>query len=164
MARMEIEHAVQQSLLDRLIDEDPWTSREGGMSRAESVRALKASVRRDLEWLLNTRRAPDAGDVVLEEVRHSLYAYGFPDITSMSRDSASTRAWLIQQVEEAITTFEPRLSGVHVSVVEAKTERRELRLLIEASLRMDPHPEHIVFDTVLELSSGEYQIKESDGA
>jgi len=48
-----------------------------------------------------------------------------------------------------------------VSLVETEGEnaRRELRFLIEAVLRMDPNPEPVVFDTVLEFSSGEYDVK-----
>ena len=34
-----------------------------------------------------------------------------------------------------------------------------LRFQIEGMLDMDPAPEHISFDTVLQLSSGEYQVK-----
>ena len=52
--------AVTLSVLDRLTDNDPKSPTvEAPLSRAESVRALKAGVRRDLEWLLNTRRTPD---------------------------------------------------------------------------------------------------------
>jgi len=41
---------------------------------------------------------------------------------------------------------------------------RQLRFQIEALLLMDPSPELISFDTVLELSSGEYQIKGEQSA
>jgi type VI secretion system protein ImpF len=34
-----------------------------------------------------------------------------------------------------------------------------LRFQIEGLLIMDPAPEHISFDTVLQLASGEYQVK-----
>ena len=36
---------------------------------------------------------------------------------------------------------------------------RILRFQIEALLKMDPAPEQIVFDTVLQLNSGEYKVK-----
>ena len=39
-----------------------------------------------------------------------------------------------------------------------------MRFQIEALLKMDPAPEHISFDTVLQLSSGEYQVKGDSGA
>jgi type VI secretion system protein ImpF len=60
MPRWEPEQSVSLSFLDRLIDLDPKVASDGPPSRAKSVRQLKASLRRDLEWLLNTRRRPDA--------------------------------------------------------------------------------------------------------
>ena len=36
---------------------------------------------------------------------------------------------------------------------------RVLRFQIEALLKMDPAPEQVLFDTVLQLNSGEYQVK-----
>jgi type VI secretion system protein ImpF len=165
MAKTEIERTVQQSLLDRLIDLDPRSSVEPAMTRAQSVRQLKASLRRDLEWLLNTRRNPEPLAEQFEELRHSVYWYGLPDITSLSRDSTEQRIWLARQIEETISAFEPRLAGVRVSIRETEGEaRRELRFVIEGMLRMDPNPEQVVFDTVLELSSGEYQVGGTGGA
>jgi type VI secretion system protein ImpF len=165
MAKTEIERTVQQSLLDRLIDLDPRSTVEPAMTWAQSVRQLKAALRRDLEWLLNTRRNFEALPEQFEELRHSVYWYGLPDITSMSRDSAEQRIWLARQIEETISAFEPRLAGVRVSIREMEGEvRRELRFVIEGMLRMDPNPEQVVFDTVLELSSGEYQVGGTGGA
>jgi len=34
-----------------------------------------------------------------------------------------------------------------------------LRFQIQGLLRIDPAPERVTFDTVLELTSGEYQVK-----
>jgi type VI secretion system protein ImpF len=47
---------VTISVFDRLIDNDPRTSVEAAPTRAETVRRLRAAVRRDIEWLLNSRR------------------------------------------------------------------------------------------------------------
>ena len=37
----------------------------------------------------------------------------------------------------------------------------QVRFAIEATLRMDPSPEQIVFDTVLEIASGSYAVDEN---
>jgi type VI secretion system protein ImpF len=89
-----------------------------------------------------------------------VYYFGIPDITSLSRDSTDSRLVLLHDVENAIATFEPRLADVHIAVVEAEDEhfRRELRFHIEATLRMDPTPEQVVFDTVLNFASGAYDV------
>jgi type VI secretion system protein ImpF len=165
MKTVSLDRSVQQSLLDRLIDLDPKTTSEAPLSWTKSVQQLKASLRRDLESLLNTRRIPTPAPESFEELSRSLYHFGFPDITSLGRDSKDVRVRLMRQVEETIATFEPRLAGVKVSLSETDDEgRRQLRFLIEGLLRMEPNPEQVVFDTVLEISSGEYHVKGDAGA
>ncbi len=161
MAKNEIERTVQPSLLDRLTDADPRSTADPRITYAESVRRFKASIQRDLEWLLNTRRIPEpVPEDWFEHLPRSVYYYGLPDITSLSRDASESRAYLLRDVEAAIAAFEPRLSDVRITVVEVEGEqfRRELRFHIEATLRMDPTPEHVVFDTVLNFANGEYDI------
>ena len=46
---------VTISVLVRLIDFEPGASREGDLSRPKTLRQLRDSVRRDLEWLLHGR-------------------------------------------------------------------------------------------------------------
>jgi type VI secretion system protein ImpF len=58
MARRETEETVTQSVLERLIDLDPKAKTDPPQTRPQSVRQLKAALRRDLEWLLNTRQIP----------------------------------------------------------------------------------------------------------
>ncbi len=66
-------------------------------------------------------------------------------------------------MEESIAVFEPRLTGVRVSVVdttsEAEPRRKELRFVIEGTLQMQPTPERVAFDTVMDVSSGECQVR-----
>jgi type VI secretion system protein ImpF len=161
MAQRDIERTVQPSLLDRLTDLDPRSSADPRITFAESVRQFKASLQRDLEWLLNTRRIPEPiRESWFEYLPRSLYYYGLPDITSLSRDSRQSRTFLLRQVESAVAAFEPRLADVRITVVEAEGEgfRRELRFHIEALLRMDPTPEQVTFDTVLQFTTGQYQV------
>jgi type VI secretion system protein ImpF len=72
----------------------------------------------------------------------------------------------VRNIEEAIIDFEPRLGSVHVSLVDEDDDptRRQVHFLIEAMLRVDPSPEPVVFDTVLEVASGEYQLGGDAGA
>ena len=83
-----------------------------------------------------------------------------PDITSLSRDSLPARAQLLQQVEETLALFEPRLAQVRLSMaeVEGELQRRELRFIVEATLRLDPTPEQVMFDTVLHFASGQIDV------
>jgi type VI secretion system protein ImpF len=158
MAR-DIERTVQQSLLDRLTDDAPgFGDRE--LTWGESVRALKQAVRRDLEWLLNTRRTPQPVPAACTEVRRSLYRYGLPDYTARSRDERENAVALAREVEEAIALFEPRLAGARVSLAETQGDDggRRLHFVIEALLRLDPTPERVVFDTVLDVAKNEFAV------
>ncbi len=160
MAQPEVERTVQWSVLDRLIDTDPHSSAEAALTWAQSVRELKRALRRDLEWLLNTRRIVEPAPEGFNQLRESLYHFGLPDVTSASAESTDTRNWLRRQVEETITLFEPRLSGVRVTVsAVGELARREVRFVVEALLRMEPSPEQVVFDTVLEISSSTFEVK-----
>ncbi len=160
MSRPEVAAAVQASVLDRLIDRDPLLSADPAPNWAQSVLRFKESVRRDLEWLLNTRRIVDPAPQSFAELQTSLYHYGLPDITSLSADAPDTQLRLLEQIQETIELFEPRLAGVRVTASEPDDRRRrEIRFLIEGLLRIEPAPEQVAFDTVLEVSSGEFHIR-----
>jgi type VI secretion system protein ImpF len=165
MARRETEETVTQSVIERLVDLDPAAKTDPPQTRSQSVRQLKAGLRRDLEWLLNTRQIPHGVPEAFPELEGSLYGYGLPDVSNLSASSIRDRNRLLRMLESTITAFEPRLSGAKVSVVESGSNSgRQLRFQIEGLLLMDPSPELISFDTVLELSSGEYQIKGEQSA
>ncbi|MGH9631418.1 MAG: type VI secretion system baseplate subunit TssE [Bryobacteraceae bacterium] len=160
MARPRGDSSVTLSVVDRLIDDDPRTSTETPLTRAQSVRMLKNAVRRDLEWLLNTRRIAEEPDESLQEVSRSLYAYGLPDFTHYSLNNPKDQTKLLRFLQSTIKTFEPRLASVRIIPIEdTTTGSRTLRFRIEGLLLMDPAPENISFDTVLQLTTGVYQVK-----
>ena len=160
MPRWEPEHIVTQSVLERLIDREPREPSELSPNRAQSVRQLKASLRRDLEWLLNSRRTPEPAGSEYDELERSVYNYGLPDLTSLSWQSERDRQRLTRILEVALEFFEPRLRRIRVIPVgELSAKQPVLRFQIEGMLQMAPAPEHVSFDTVLQLSSGEYQVK-----
>jgi len=165
MARWEPEQTVTQSVLERLIDRDPAGVTEAPPTRAQSVRLLRASVRRDLEWLLNTRRTPEPAGPDYPDVSQSVYNYGLPDLNSLNWESSRDRNRLAKVVQEAVALFEPRIRDIHVIALEpAPGSPHVMRFQIEGLLQMDPSPEHISFDTTLQLSSGEYQVKGDSSA
>jgi type VI secretion system protein ImpF len=150
---------TQLSVLDRLLDDKPKEREEPQATTAQTVRQLKAAVRRDLEWLLNTRSFPEELGEELEQVNASIVTYGLPDFSAYAAGSAQARLRLERALRRALETFEPRLVHVTVTTVDtAETDRRVLRFLISGLLRMDPAPEQVSFDTRLELSRGEYKV------
>jgi len=159
VARIDNEARITNSVLDRLLDYEPEMSREAVATRSKSLRDLKQSVRRDLEWLLNTRQMAGGVPSDLKETSNSVAAYGLPDFTHLSIDSGADQKFIKREVEEAIRRFEQRLENVVVSMETAKSIDRVLRFRIDAHLKIDPVPEPITFDTVLQLGNGEYMVR-----
>src|SRR5579863_8590318 len=56
MDRVNAESDLVASVLDRLIDHEPDVSTEPQVNRAARLGQVKESIKRDLEWLLNTKR------------------------------------------------------------------------------------------------------------
>ncbi len=168
MARSDADQPVTQPLIDRLIDRERDRDRSTPASpssdpyrtRSASVRGLKAALRRDLEWLLNTRRNPHAAPESLAELSQSLFNYGLPDFSALSVNSPKDRQYLLIEIERTVSLFEPRLRNVRVGLIEGTgAASRTVRFQIEGALQMDPSPEHVSFDGEIQLASGEYQIR-----
>jgi len=162
MARREASGPVTLSVLDRLIDRDPKTHSEIPFTRAQSLRELRIALKRDLEWLLNTRKTIEPAPESARETVRSVYHYGFADISSKSVLSGRDQSDLIRDMEAAIAIFEPRLKRAKVRMEPVEGSYRTLKFVIEGLLCMDPAPEPVRFDTVLELGKGEYEIKGAD--
>jgi type VI secretion system protein ImpF len=172
---------VTLSVLDRLTDDDPRSRsdentiaeqdapqmREKKMpiARERSRRELRAGVRRDLEWLLNTRRIPDEPGPGQAETEKSLYSYGLPDFSTYAIASPKDQSKLVQVLQAAVKVFEPRLANVKVVPLEINPKGlRTMKIRIEGLLLMDPAPEHISFDTTLQLTTGDFSVKDEGGA
>src|SRR5690349_10989293 len=144
----EIERPVRPSVLDRLIDEDPRSNVEPPLTRLQSVRQYKTALRRDLEWLLNARRNITKVPDECEQLQRSVFTFGLPDITSMSKDSRESFERLARMIQSAIDVFEPRLAEVTVDLREGNSSLlRDVHFVIDGILKLDPMPERVMFDT-----------------
>jgi type VI secretion system protein ImpF len=164
MAGRDASGPVTLSVLDRLIDNDPKHSVEVPLTRAQSLRVLKGALKRDLEWLLNTRRTIDPAPDSARETVRSVYHYGFADISSKSVLSNQDQNDLVREMESVITVFEPRLKRVKVRMEPLGENSRDLHFVIDGLLNVDPAPEPVRFDTVLEIGKGQYEVRGEDGA
>jgi type VI secretion system protein ImpF len=151
------------SLFDRLIDENPSASSEPAPDRYYGVDELKASVARDLENLLNTRREALGGlPPGFAETGKSLKVYGLPDFTSINPLNSGDAERMRGAIESAIANFEARLHRVKVNVEPAQPNDRAVRFHIEGFLRVEPAPEPVAFDTVMQLGTRQYSVRGRD--
>lgn len=160
MSRTDNEIRITLSVFDRLIDFEPTATQEAPKSRSKSLRELKQAVRRDIEWLLNTRHYSGEVDEKLKEIRKSVVFYGLPDFTALSVKNDSEQKRLTKSLETAIKYFEPRFIDLKVTMEPIRDTDKLLRFRIEASLDIDPVPEPITFDTVLQFGGSGFTVKE----
>ena len=151
---------IVPSLLDRLIDDNPDVAQEPLGNRFQDVGAFRAMLARDLESLLNTRRELlyDLG-AEFGEVNRSLLVYGLPDFTAFNLLDVADLTRLRRAIESAIANFEPRLQRVRVAMEPPTQNDRAVHFRIEALLRVEPAPEPVTFDTILQLGTREYVVK-----
>ncbi len=164
MAERKHQSEVVPSLFERLTDLEPAKREEAPLTYVQSVRRLRVTLRRDLEWLLNTRQPLVDVPDWCKELPYSLIRYGLPDLTTYSMGTKRDQARLIDMLERTLQTFEPRLSNVVVNLLPVNTKARVLKFQIEGNLRMENGVERVQFDTTLDLSSGTYNVGGENGA
>jgi type VI secretion system protein ImpF len=146
-------------LLDRLMDDSPDDEQDPPMSAGEALTALRNSVRRDLEALLNARRRWRSWPDELKELAASPVGYGIPDFTSGAMNEAGRRELLRAEVEATIRRFEPRMVTVKVTLLEnADKLDATLRLRIDGLLHADPAPEPVAFDTMVDSTTADVYV------
>jgi type VI secretion system protein ImpF len=129
-------------------------------SQFHNVRQLRNVVARDLEAMLNTRQE-SLMQLTEEftELQNSLLTYGLPDVTSYSLDSLDDRNQVRRAVEGTVAAFEPRLEQIRVTLQHGRDSDRGLNFRIDAMLRVDPAPEPVTFDAILELDTHQYVVR-----
>lgn len=151
---------LKASILDRLVDNEPRISHEPVQYRLVSIGHIKASVIRDLENLLNTKRQIMIPPAACKQVNRSLFVYGLPDFTSQNPASRSARQQIRRDIEKTIARFESRLKNVRVQVETVSQKDRSLKFRITALLVVEPIAEPVSFDTYFDIGKREYVISE----
>ena len=154
----QFEARVTPSLLDRLTDHAPGSRTENPLSRSQAMRSLKASLWRDLTALLNTNRREEEVREEFTETNQSLASYGVPDFVSYSLKNPSDQQRLRRAIEATIRKFEPRLARVTVSVSPPDDTDAALHFRVDALLRVEPAPEPVTFETLLQPDSGHFVV------
>ena len=150
-----VDQGLLPSILDRLLDPDS----KGTQARPwYTVKQFLEVVRRDVEDLLNTRQTSSEHAHRFHHVKEVL-GFGFPDMNSLDVVTPKQREEIGRLIEAVITQYEPRLKDIHVTVQEEFDHKQlKVKFRLEGRLALDPAPE-VMFDTTLELGSGQYSVK-----
>jgi type VI secretion system protein ImpF len=152
---------LRPSILDRLFDDEPYNQTEKKLEHHQVLKQLRASIRRDLEFLLNTRFHLIQPSSDLLEVDKSIFNYGLPDLATVNIMDIERRKKFITHLENTLKSFEPRFKSVSVSFVEnAESIDRTLRFRIDTMIYADPLPETVVYDSILDSVTRSVSVKE----
>ena len=144
-------------LFDRL-DLDPEIDDERPF-RILTREQLRASIRRELGRLLNTRCGLSLDQVGEEE--RSVINYGIPDFSSLSAQNADDQILIGRIVGQTISAFEPRLQNVAVDVRPMPNSEAGLYLFIDAMMVVGQFNEPVYFPVVLNNKNGAVEIHDS---
>ena len=153
MARQKSEVLIVQSLLDRLTGYEDWPT-----TRNSTLAMYRDGIKRDVEWLLNSRRPYIPNLENYKEAATSVLNFGLPDLNQFSGVQDAPDA-LAVTMTQTLRTFEPRIRDPHVTVTRADDLSRSLRFHVDGQLIFENADEDISFDTLLETTSGEYAVK-----
>jgi type VI secretion system protein ImpF len=154
VAKTKAEVLITQSLVDRLADVTDWPT-----TRAASMRMYRESLKRDVEWLLNTRQPVLPELDAYPSAAASVINFGLPDIQAFNGAEGRDKNALCASLLKTLRTFEPRIKQPQVYLMRSDATSRSLRFHIEGEISFEAMQEEITFDTVLELISGEFEVK-----
>lgn len=134
-------------VLDRLLE----SSRNMDLHQPHQVlKQLREGVRRDLEYLFNTRYRCVSPPEGCDNLEYSNINYGLPDLSTINLSSIDSRKRFCRDIEKTILRFEPRIRSVKVTTQDKiDVEDPSIRFRVEAVLHINPAAEVIVFDSAL---------------
>lgn len=163
MARRRRTDILRHSILDRLIGDEDGPPRGGDLRIG--VDDLRRSIRRDLEWLLNSRLVLPDDMSAYEEASKSILAFGLTDLSPLTLASAADSQQICEMITRAVRAFEPRLAKRSVKtefLPSSEITDTQMHFRISAMIQVDPITEPVLFDTALDRHSGCVVVKEGE--
>lgn len=119
-----------------------------------SIKEQAASVARDIQWLLNSKRSPLP---LVGEAEVSILRYGIPDFSHYIVSSEKNQQAIQQSIKTAIERFEPRLKRVEVMLLKSEADADDddveltfmVNFRIRAMLMSEPESVLIEFESSL---------------
>ena len=156
------------ALLDRMADHEPSRKTEGLSNRVMDKTQFRASVLRDLTWLLNTINAESLIDFdAAERAQASALNYGVPPLSGQQL-AMDDWAQVEEMIATAITNFEPRIlpDSLSVKVLPGDSSyalHNQLAMEIKGQLWCEPYPLELLLRSQIDLENGQIQITDAPG-
>lgn len=148
-------HGLRVPLFDRLVNSAPEVHKELTPLRVHGREALFASIARDLQRLLNTRRASYAP---LDPAKATVLDYGIPDFSQFSASSVTDRRQLTEILRLAISVFEPRLQEISIQIESSDSSPHQMIGSINCKARLGSLLEPMTFPILLHSSEHTVEI------
>ena len=124
--------------------------------------ALRATVRRELAWLLNTTNLDAAEDLsTYPPVQTSVLNYGMPDLTGRASTGKAVRD-RSEQIRRAILIYEPRMDPEKVEVEARSTVEKDnaVTFVIRGDVTSAVKAMPVQFVADVEVETGEAVVRE----
>lgn len=162
MPDLTLKDRLQPSLLDRLRDDEPDKTRESREQRVLTMKKLRASVVRDLNWLFNCTHLESLQSLKdYSWVAHSVINYGLPDLVGHSVSNTDVPE-MEQCLRQVIWDYEPRILHdtvkLKVNVSPEQMNRNALRFDIEGDLWAQPMPLKLYLKTEVDMETGDFSV------
>ncbi len=145
--------AAPAPLFERLTDLNPDVSAEAQPLTTLPPGALRASVLREIERLLNTR-APVAAPVLQQRVRSTI-DYGIPDLSVLGTRDFDSETRFADAIRQAIEAYEPRLADPSVRLARSTRQNGGVVVQVNGELRMGSIREPVSFEIAVDATEPE---------
>lgn len=174
MAGLTPQERLQPSLLDRLTDHEPSSTKESLEARVLSKKQLREAVLRDLAWLFNScsqeppPHSPDLDRVRMwrdaPQARHSVLNFGIPSLTGTTVSLLDFAA-IEEAIRQSVIRFEPRIDAKTLSVkitndLSTGLRPTSLRLVIRGQLWNQPVPLELLLSADVDVDTGQTAVRD----
>jgi type VI secretion system protein ImpF len=174
VAGLTAQERLQPSLLDRLTDNEPRSTKESLDARVLNRKQLREAVLRDLSWLFNatSQEAPprslDTERVQMwneaPDARNSVMNYGIPALSGATI-SAMQFPVLEELIRQSIIRFEPRIDTQTLEVkvgndLSNGMRPTSLRLVIRGHMWNQPVPLELMLSADVDVDTGQAAVRD----
>lgn len=156
MSEPRLVRATPAPLFERLTDLNPDISAEVQPLTMLPPEALRASVLREIERLLNTR-APVAAPILEQRVRSTI-DYGVPDLSVLGTRDFDSEKRFADAVRQAVEAYEPRLADPSVRLARSTQQSGGVVVQLNGELRLGAIREPVSFEIAVDVKGPEDEL------